>query len=527
MKKFTAVLLSVVLLVGLLAACSGSEEKADKPESAGKVNKTGYPIVDESITLTMFAPNVGSNEWEDMDYFKEMEKKTNIKFKFNTPPVDSLDTKKNLTFASGDLPDIFYASSLTKEEQVKYGNQGLLIPLEDLIKQYAPNVQKMLDDNPHVKKSITTDDGHIYALPNFNEGLAWTRGPMWYNGEWLKKLGIKKLPETTDELYELLKRFKTDDPNGNGKADEIPLTGFKIEDIRQWFLGAFGVLDPGVYVLDGEVKYGAIQPGYKQYLTYMNKLWDEKLLDHETFSQTDDQKKAKGHDNRVGLFADWFPHFTLGGPDDSTDNPMMRPVKGPDVDKPVLPITDGLSVGQFAITSENKHPEATMRWIDDSYSEEGAVFLNLGAEGKTWKWKDKAKNIRAHVDQPEGFKSMEDYRGTLTPDYGIPVPKWGRKDEIVWEDDHFNDFTVEETEKKLLPVGHVPMPHVYLTKEESNDVSRIRSDLDTYVQQMEAKFITGQQPLSKWDDYVKTIEKMDANQLVKIYSDAYKRYEKK
>ncbi|TCP25984.1 putative aldouronate transport system substrate-binding protein [Scopulibacillus darangshiensis] len=527
-KKSVMFFMAIVLLLGILAGCQSSNDtNASKKEPGKAFNKTGYPIVDKKVTMTMFGPNVGLTQWKDMQFFKTMEKKTNVHFKFKTPPSESLDTKKNLTFASGDLPDVFYGASLTQEEQVKYGSQGILIPLEDLIKDYAPHIQKMLDEHPDIKKAITTDDGHIYALPYVNQALPWARGPMWYNGKFLKNLGVKELPKTTEELYDLLKRFKTEDPNKNGKADEIPLTGFKIEDIRQWFLGAFGVADPKVELVDGKVKYGAIQPGYKDYLVYMHKLWKEGLLDHETFSQTAEQKQAKGHDNRLGLFADWFPHFTLGGSDSSTKNPMMVPVKGPNVDKPIIPISSGISGGQFAITNKNDHPAAAIRWADYSYSKEGSNFLHYGKEGDFWKWGNKDKNIRTHVDPPKGFESGEEYRGTLTPDYGIPVPTWTRtEDEKGW-DDPFTQFIYKQTDEKIRPYGQVPFPPVFLKKNESSEISRISSDLDTYWQQMEAKFITGQKPISDWDKYVKTIKKMDVDKLVDIYSKAYKRYQKK
>ncbi|UOQ91891.1 extracellular solute-binding protein [Halobacillus shinanisalinarum] len=536
MKKTFFGMLSIVLVLSMLSGCfykqSSSDEEQTKVKEPSKLfNETGYPIVDEQIKLTLFGPNIGITEWKDMQFFKEMKEKTNVTFNFKTPPSDSIETKKNLTFASGDLPDIFYGSSLTQEEQVKYGSQGLLVPLEDLIKKFAPNIQKMLEEKPDVRKAITTQDGHIYSLPYVNQSLPWDRGPMWFNGEWLENLNVKKLPKTTEELYHLLKRFKTEDPNQNGKQDEIPLTGFGIEDIRQWFLGAFGHLSdkryPGIEVIGGEVMYAPIQPGYKKYLTYMNKLWEENLLDHETFSQTDEQKNAKGKNNQVGLFSNWFPHFTLGGPSDSTDNPMMYPVKGPNVDEPVIPISTGIDEGQFSITNKNEHPAASIRWVDYSYDKRGSNFLHYGEEGGFWEWENKEGNIRTHLEPPKGFESGEEYRGTLTPAYGIAAPTWFRKEDEKGWNDKFTQFTYSETEEKIRPYGQVPIPPVFLTKEESETVSRILSDLETYVVQMEAKFITGQKPLSDWGSYVKTIKDMNVDQLVDIYSEAYKRYQNK
>src|SRR5690606_3817922 len=144
--------------------------------------------VDEKITLSMFGPNVGVAKWEDMKFFQEMEKKTNIAFKFNTPPNESFETQKNLLFASNELPDVFYAAALTNSDVTKYSEQGLLVPLEDLIDEYAPNIKAMLEQYPDIKKTITALDGHIYTLPAVDRTLPWNIHPMWYNGDFLEAL---------------------------------------------------------------------------------------------------------------------------------------------------------------------------------------------------------------------------------------------------------------------------------------------------------------------------------------------------
>ncbi len=171
--------------------------------------------------------------------------------------------------------------------------------------------KKMLEENPDVKRSITTVDGHIYSLPRVSVGSTsiWYKGPIWYNGKWLEALDVKELPETTDEFYELLVRFRDEDPNGNGEADEIPMIDVNMDSTRHWMLGAFGMKEWGIEEQNGKVRYTPITEEYKSYLTYMNKLYSQKLLDSETFSQADEQKKAKGQNNRVGAFPDYFSFF--------------------------------------------------------------------------------------------------------------------------------------------------------------------------------------------------------------------------
>lgn len=83
-----------------------------------------------------------------------------------------------------------------------------------------------MDDPAEQRKSIlaqvTMPDGEIYSMPKYDEVL-WTLMGNYHafiNADWLEKLNLE-MPETTDELVEVLKRFVNDDPNGNGKNDEI------------------------------------------------------------------------------------------------------------------------------------------------------------------------------------------------------------------------------------------------------------------------------------------------------------------
>ncbi|GEN87294.1 extracellular solute-binding protein [Oceanobacillus sojae] len=535
MKQTWRLLVTLMLFITIMAACGSDEETQKRDANAQKaaeaeVNKEGFPIVDEEIQLTMMAPGNGIEEWENMELLKDYTEKTNIQFKYVTPPASDFQTKLNLAFTSGDIGDIIYGAgtdNLTPGMEVDYGEQGVLIPLEELIEEYAPNLKKLLEEKPDIKKSITTVDGHIYSLPMVSDETTaqWYTGPLWYNGKWLEALGVEELPKTTDEFYELLKRFKEEDPNGNGQADEIPLLDVKMESSRPWLLAAFGIKEWGIEENNGKVRYAPMEEAYKEYLTYMHKLYEEGLLDSETFSQSDEQKKAKGQDSRIGVFPDWYSFFTTGEPEEeAVGNPMFYPLTNDDSREPVIPLGHGMSRGAFSISESNPNPEASIRWIDYFYSKEGFEYLNMGPEGHLWEWEDEEEGTKQKLDTPEGYESSEDYRGSLTPDYGITTPSLRNDLDSLGEDTQFEQFIKEETAEKIEPFGEIGYPLVYLTKEEQKEVNNIEVDLNSYVEQMEAKFITGVEPLSNWDNYVDTIEKMNIKRYVEIYQDAYNRW---
>lgn len=538
-KKLSIIMVTILLVSSVLVGCSskstnktaskGTNKSIPTKSASSNFNTTGYPIVKKPITLTMFAPLAGAIAWKDREYFKVMQKKTNIHFKFQTVDRGDAGTKKNLLLASGNLPDIFYGTDFSHQDEIKYGSEGVIIPLEGLIKKYAPNIQKMLDEQPDIKKAITTPSGHIYSLPQVDGAPEFWH--LWYNGQWLKNLGITKLPTTTNGLFNLLMKFKNDDPNKDGKKDDIPLSTNGIGLIRAMFLGPFGVASQGIELNNGKVDYGAIRPGYEDYLKYMNKLWVNNLLDHESFSQTDAQRKAKGHQNLLGLFPDTRPSFTMNVPYNSTNNPIMNLVKAPN-DKPVITLPNKVRGGQFVITKSNPNPAESIRWVDYSYSKKGADFLHNVSEGSYWKWEDpKTKKVRVVKSPPKGYSNAEMFRSSISPDWGIPVPIRRYPQSAYswhWKDNKFTSWLRAQDKSKLIPYGVKSYPQVYFTTAEMNNVTRIEQDLNKYVGQMEAQFITGKKPFSQWDSYVKTVKgRMHVEQLVSIYQKAYDRYQSK
>ena len=525
----------------VLAACgNGNDDDADTGSNDSnddavaqdvEVNVGEFPIVDEEITLSLMAPGTGMAEWEDMPTMQAYAEMTGINLEYTTPPMDDFGTRFNLTFASQDLPDIIFAPGsdvLTPALEVDYGQQGMLIPLNDLIEEYAPNLYQILEERPHVRQAITTPDGNIYALPRIDDGdtASWPIGPLWYNGSWLEALD-EDVPETLDEFYDLMVRFRDDDPNGNGVADEIPISNSGLTHPRVWFLGAFGMHSWGVENVDGEVVYNPMTDNAREYYSFFNKMYSEGLVDQELFSQSDEMKKAKGQENRIGLFQDWFSFFTTGETEqEAIKNPMFRPLKSDLNPEGTIAGSPQMVRGAFAITSENPHPEATMAWVDYMYTEEGTEFFDRGPAGYYWDWADEEGGEKVMTER--GEEEGEEYRGEITPFYGITTPGLGVTLPPIGEEGEsdFSKFIREETQEKVEPNSHIAFPLVYLTDEEIEEIQGVSGDLATYIEEEEAKFITGQLDVNDdevWNNYVSTLENMGVERYVEIYQAALDR----
>lgn len=516
--KCVAAVLAAAMCTAALVGCGGE----DTADNAALVHKEGYPIVDEPITLQVMGEKAAiQGPWEDMEFFKHMEEMTNIHLEFKTPGGENYNELKNLAFASGEMPDFFFSGSLTRQDEFNYGTQGQLIPLQELIDEYAPNIKEMLSQKPDVKKLITIED-NIYALPSVSDNGSCIN--LWINYKWLDKLGITEVPQTTDELYNMLVRFKNEDPNGNGEADEIPLSATKMFGLREVMISYFGNLSADIEVdEDGKVFFSPITDNYKEYLKFANKLYAEGLLDSEVYTQTVPQWTAKGNDNKLGVTFQAAP-FLIYDVQDSEENlkyKLLPPLTSPTNSEAIYPmLSTGITTGVFAITSSNKYPEATMRWVDWLYSEEGAIYAS---HLDYWQWRDEEHTSWENT-WPADQQDTEKFRGSLTPACGGAVPAWNRSSYFDKQYDVVNNWLNAQNKEYTFPVARYAFPQLSYNEEEQRIINERKPDITSYVEQMEAKFITGVEPIENFDSFVATIQKMGIDEVIRVSQEAYDKY---
>lgn len=545
MRKMMMTAMAALLLALSLAGCSGGNDKepgnsatppaqgeqsgqageGDAGADAGAIanfNPTGYPIVNEKITLTFFAPKAPIHgDYSQMKLFKKMEEITNIHIEWITPPTESYAEQKNLTFASNNLPDAYFLWN-NRADEAK-GAEGMLIPLEGLIEQYAPNYKLAMEAFPNLQRNTTSLDGHVYATGIVQDIPRDLTFKQWINKSWLDKLQLP-MPQTIEDYYEVLKAFKTGDPNGNQQADEIPLTATNLGQTRNFVLSAFGYVSNGIEVNgDGKITYVPVEPNYKAYLSFMHRLYSEQLLDQETFTLTSQQLAAKGHEGLLGSF-DHCCAFLAVGEEQDADYVAIPPLTSDVNADPVWLKFDDVWTGGMAITKDNEHPEATIRWLDFLFSEEGRVLQAFGEEGVDWQWLDEGKTKWEFL-APEGMNAEEYRGGQITPAAGLGSIAWWSKEIVLKQEDPL----VARIDEQTVAAGYpdhwkLPYPNVYFTKEEQKQLDILWNDIRTYVSQMEAKFIIGSEPLDNWDSYVGQLQKMKVDELIAIHQTAYDRW---
>src|SRR5699024_9609122 len=516
-----------------IGACSKKDtDTSTEPsdEELENLNDSGFPIVDEPITLNFFGGtgHLIKGDWEDMLIWKEYSNMTNIEVNWDMADQD-LEEKRNLKLGSDDLPDAFYSAGIGNQELFKYGQNGVFIPLNDLIDDYAPNLKKVFEENPEVKKAMTFPDGNIYSFPTMQDfaSMRFSAKPF-INEDFLNALDME-IPQTTDEFYEYLKAVKEDDPNGNGKADEIPYGANSINQLITWIRGSFGMgqgLQAGNVDLDpqtGDMRFYPITDEYKEMLEYVHKLYSEELIEQNIFSIENDQFHSNGADGVYGA-TNWHSPNVTFGEDAGKSYVGMPALKGPHGDQTYSSVNHRAgTIASFAITSENQYPAATVRWIDHFFGEDGAKLLYLGVEGETFEETEDGEYefVEEITNNPDGLTFDQALAQYLTYPGGNHV---GRVQEKYFKGSEATQQELDATEKLEEYVIDEVWPEFTYTKEENEKLKTFGQDIDKYVGEMRDKFITGDASFDEWDHYVEEIKKMNLEEYMNIKEKAYERY---
>jgi putative aldouronate transport system substrate-binding protein len=518
-------LLFSILMIFTTVACSNTKDNSSGNNDQTSSNK---PLKLSIFVASRVSDSLYSNETL---VWKELGKRLNIQFDFITGDRKSMSDKFKLMIASGDYPDIV-AGALGDFN--KFGPQGAFIPLNDLIKKEAPNIQKYLMDDKQAKSQAIAGDGNMYSVPMLS-AIRTSEGPL-IRKDWLDRLGLQ-VPETIDDWYNVLKAFKEKDPTGNGTKGIVPFatTGSKDETYYLNFADAWGIDlngDQRWMEDNGKLIYTPIDPRAKEFLATMNKWYSEGLLDKELLNRQEKDYQALVFGNKVGATNHWIGYVA-----GFNANPEAQKIKGFNfqvVPPPVLkkgdkPLTSRQQLKvvplAWAISKSNKHVDATMKLFDYVYSDEGQLLFNFGVEGESYtkqsdgtlKYTDKIMNSpdgvgkaiqRLGLEALIGIRQDPRYeRASCTSD--DPVKNDACKQLFVYVDkNYFRD----------------PAPALKYSDSDQEKYNEIMVPIDTYVNESISKFIIGEVPISKFDDFVAKVKSMRFDELQQIQNRAYEKY---
>jgi len=540
MNKFlrtTALSLTVIMLLSLLTGCKSSKDVNSNADNSKQTESTNtLPLVTKPTEISIWQQNYQTKlikDYGEIQAHQELEKRTGVKIKWihptSTDPT-AINEQFNLMIASNDLPDIIFNNWGTTLS--KYIDDKVIIKLNDLIDKNAPDIKKKLLEDKDIKQQMILDDGTIAMFPQVTKDLGNVYRGFLMRKDWLDKSNLK-VPTTIDEWYTVLKAFKEKDPNGNGKADEIPLSDEKgpgLENFAEAWgvkankgLGSFGV-DPKT----GKIQYGPLQPAYKDFIGTMAKWYKEGLIDSEYALVDRKVIDSKVLSNTVGalwgtnssymsvylnLMKDKDPNFNMVG----VPFPIGPAGKAYDTFDSNIMHVPGYG---GAITTKCKDPVLVTKLCNYFYSDEGDTLLNWGVEGSSYTVENgKKKWTDAIMKSPDGKTPSEAVVKFVNINNG-----WMR---IIDPTASFDTYpkqyydardTWAKADRTLL------LPILTLTADENQKFTNIMSEINTYSDTMYHKFLQGKEPIEKYDDYVNQLKKMGILDALKIEQDAYDRY---
>ena len=206
-KKVVLKMVVGMLMASLLISTTGCGQKVNTKETIGGKGE----IPKEISVFASRQPSLGNNNMTDFNEvlgFKMMEEATGCHINWTLPPADGYTEKFNLMIASGQYTDaiVYGWRGINAKE---YADDGVILPLSDMIEECMPNFSKWCKENPEYAKQFKSNDGEIYYIPYIrtDERLNIFLGPQ-IRTDWLEKLGLE-VPQNADELYNVLKAFKT------------------------------------------------------------------------------------------------------------------------------------------------------------------------------------------------------------------------------------------------------------------------------------------------------------------------------
>jgi putative aldouronate transport system substrate-binding protein len=521
MKKLALLLAALMVLVSVPAMA--------------EVHDTGLPISDETYTFSMMIDDSGVPE--DKIIYPMLEEQTNVHVDLQLAPYQLQLEKMGIALNSGDYADVIAGWLLGDKDVIQLGMQdGVFLPLEDLIAQYAPNIQEVLDI-PGVAASMTLPDGHIYTIPYVVSEPQATFKP-YINQVWLENLGLE-MPTTPEELKEVLIAFRDQDANGNGDTtDEIPFSGdpnnLSMGTLAGWWGvdANSGANTPYPYcaLVDGKIQFNANTEEFRTAMTYFADLYAEKLIDPELFTHDLETWKAKGNQNLYGVCFAYGPgDFYSNFADTDTENrekygenaftalPVLAGCEKPVYHRNSYGVT--LFRTQAAITDkcDEEKAKVIIRWFDNLFtrdnsqqSSSGPIGIKIEKLGEglyrnldTSSWTDE-ENEKYGWGNIFTQSLCRYYHDNKVLDVG--------KDEVT---PGFNDLMDEI----YAPYLNESFPKVWASSEEDTErVSVLATDINSYVKQKIAQWISGEADINaEWDAYVDQLNKLGLDELMGIY----------
>ena len=533
---------------------SGAEASGTTAETPENFNAEGLPIVNEPITVDTWIEGGTDINWTNNGFVNTVAEESGIQMEITAVSGADSVTQRNLRLASGDFPDVFmldWTSIMTFTDIMQYGVQEqILAPIDPYIEPYSENMGRILEEHPDFADAITATDGHIYGFPRFSECYHCLAYPKFYiRQDWLDALNLE-MPTTTDELKDVLTAFVTQDPNGNGQADEIGLLGgtdFNLM-LEYGIIGnSFVTVKPDfwLYTPDGEnIDISVTTDAYRDGLIYLNDLYANGLIDPTSFTNDSDQfaQTVRLEPYIVGMYC--CDHIGMGydtaNVDEAKNYQIVPVLEGPDgVRQQSQNSGEGQIQGFHAVmTVACENPEAVFRMIDHYfYDDYWNMYRFHGPEGTGWDYAEEgAKNV---FGGPATYVinqlSSDESDALVTANGFAPGPQADLAEfraaslpyvegDALYQPENYEQRVALDTMDLLNYIPDWNLQYsVFIDPENANEYADIQTNLNSYIRSATVQFIMGDRDPNNdadWETYLSELDGYQIDRYLELYKEA-------
>ncbi len=502
----------------------------------------------ETVTLTGLISYPPSTESEpnNRTIFKRLEEQTNVHIDWTAIPNDQWADKISLNMSDPNkLTDFVFTAGFSDSNLLKYGEFGAIIPLEEYIDNYMPNLKSVFDKYPEYRIMCTDVNGHIWSLPWIEQlgsektAIQTIDNMSFINKKWMDFLDLE-MPETVDEFEEVLMAFRDHaselQAEFNIDGNIIPMSciindgGQDPAILINGFGEGYGDADKARHIAvtdDQEVICAAVQEGWKKGIEWLHKLYDEGLIDPEAFTQEWSTYVAKGKSGRYGVcfswdvgnidnLKDWVPLPAL-----TADTRNITPTNGS--------FTSGFERGRCVVTSVAENPALVCAWLDQMYAPIQSPQNNWGTYGEDddfdifeMSTNDQGGEMLKHAPlgdaSPVEVREAEAVGGPLAVldeyyDVYVTCP-----DDAQYRLDWIKDIYTPDMHTKYV------YPNLFMSREDTETLSNLQADIEKTINRHKADWIMNGFTDADWEKFLDDLDAYGLEEylgLFQKYLDAY------
>ncbi len=544
-KRILAAALAVCVAAPLTGGCAGKKKINDGTFRPVGQSEVQFPLKEKTVLTGLISyPANTESEPNKRTIFKRLQEQTNVEIDWTAIQADQWADKISLNMSDPNkLTDFIFTAGFTESNLLKYAEYGAIIPLEEYIDAYMPNLKSVFDKYPEYRAMSTDVNGHIWSLPwieqlgSGKEAIQTVNNMSFINKKWLDFLGLE-IPKTVEEFENVLIAFRDHASEIQSEfgieGSIIPMSCIVNDQDPGILINGFGEgygdadKDRHIAVTDDKkVICSAVQEGYKEGIQWLHKLYSEKLIDAEAFTQEWSTYVSKGKSGRYGVCFSW----DVGNIDNLTDWAPL-PVLEADT-KNLTPqngsFTSGYDRGRCVVTSVAEKPALICSWLDQMYAPMQSPQNNWGTYGedddfdifelgKNGQGEDMLKHAPLGDASPVEVREAEAVGGPLAVldeyyDVYVTCP-----DDAKYRLDWIKEFYTPDMHTKYV------YPNIFMSRSDTETLSNLQADIQKTINAKKADWIMNGFTDKDWDKYLDDLKAYGLDQYLELfqtYLDSY------